>query len=256
METLKLQVAQTGETFMKPQAEQTLILCGSQQAVIPQFFQKDYNDFQASRKNTGAETFATSLRRGQSQSSRSDAAVVRPYSLNFDLTRSLCEQGCNCACHKRGRIRSPYYLNAVFGSLLIGYTGQPWGARTCNGTDCRGRSTCITYSYAFPQWFLNRMVTLKMVHDQSGGPELCLRVVRVRSHEDNIFDVATRSMEEVSIDCIKLLLVNGEASVLDVDPYGRSALQVRSSLSYAYNSRSDAMNSWLLFVGDTTPLHF
>lgn len=100
------------------------------------------------------------------------------------------------------------------------------------------------------------MVSLKMVYDQSGGPELCLRVVRVRSHEDNIFDVATRSMEEVSIDRIKLLLVNGEASVLDVDPYGRSALQVRSSLSYAYNSRSDAMNSWLLFVGDTTPLLF
>ncbi|CAD6590422.1 MAG: hypothetical protein ASARMPREDX12_004359 [Alectoria sarmentosa] len=140
METLKLQVAQTSDTFMKSQAEQTLILCGSQQAVIPQFFQKDYNDFQASRKNTGVENFATSLRRGQSQSSQSDAAV--------------------------------------------------------------------------------------MVYDQLGGPELCLRVVRVRSHKDNIFDMATRSMEEVSIDRIKLLLVNGEASVLDVDPYGRSALQL------------------------------
>lgn len=205
------------------------MLRDSQQAVIPQLFQKGYNDPQASPTNTGVGTFPKSPRLGQSLSPRSDA-VVRPYTVTFDLTRSFGEQGCSLACHKRGRIRSPYYLNAAFGSLLVGYSARPWVSRTCDDTDCRDRSTKITYTYTFPQWFTNRMVSLRMAYDQSRGPELCLRVVKVRPHHVGFFRACMRGTEEVAIRHIKVLLIDGESSVLDVDPDGQSALQVRSKL--------------------------
>lgn len=231
VETLKTQVAQTGEAFMEmePQNGQTVMLRNSQQAVIPQLFQKGYNDSQASPTNTGVGTFPKSPRLGQSLSPRSDA-VVRPYTVTFDLTRSFGEQGCSFACHKRGRIRSPDYLNAAFGSLLVGYSGRPWVSRTCDDTDCRNRSTKITYTYTFPQWFTNRMVLLRMAYDQSRGPELCLRVVKVRPRHVGIVGAFRVATDEVAIRYIKVLLVGGKASVLDVNPDGQSALHVRSKL--------------------------
>lgn len=235
VETLKTKVAQTDEPFMEKQGGQTLVLRDSQQAAVPQLSQKSHNESQASQTDAGIGSSLTYLNLGQPQSSRSDA-VVSPYAVNLDIARSFCEQGCTCACHKRSRIKSPSYLNAVFGSLLVGYSAKPWVTRTCDSADCRSRSTTVTYTYAFPHWFLNRIVTLKMAYDQSRGPELCLRVVRVRPRYDSIFAPTATSTDEVAIRHIQLLLSSGEASVLDVDPYGRSALQVRSKSFSAYDS--------------------
>lgn len=232
VETLKTKVAQTDEPFMEKQGGQTLVLRDSQQAAVPQLSQKSHNESQASQTDAGIGPSLTYLNLGQPQSSRSDA-VVSPYAVNLDIARSFCEQGCSeqgctCACHKRSRIKSLSYLNAVFGSLLVGYSAKPWVTRTCDSADCRSRSTTVTYTYAFPHWFLNRIVTLKMAYDQSRGPELCLRFVRVRPRYDSIFAPTATSTDEVAIRHIQLLLSSGEASVRDVDPYGRSALHVRS----------------------------
>ena len=242
---------------MERQGGQTRVLRDSQQVTSAQPFQNNYGPSQASQTNAGMRPFQTSLglaSLGQPQSWRLDA-MVRPYALNFGLARSFCGQGCTCACHQRGRIKSPSSLDALIGSLLVVYSTKPWVTRTCDSADCRGRSTSITYTYAFPQWFLKRKVTLKMVYDQSRGPELCLRVTRVRSGQDRIFLATSTNTDEVAIHHIQLLLSSGEASVLDVDPRSRSALQVRSKSSSAYELTSDAMDSGLFSMEDTRPLH-
>ena len=257
IETVKFQVAQPGEAPRGQDGGQTPELRGSEQAVTDQFFQNENRISEASETDTDLETFAMSSRLCQFQSPQSEA-LVRPYAATFDLTRSLCEPDCSCACHKGGRIRSPRYLNAIFGSLLIGYGAQPWVTATCDSSDCRGRLTYITYTYAFPRWLLDRRMTFRIAYDQSRGPELCLRLSRVRSSDARIFEAARMCMpphQEVAIQHIKHLLTSGEASVLDVDPHGHTALQVRSKPSSAHNPVGDLVNRWLLCKKTMTPPH-
>lgn len=248
METMKVQVTETGEASRGQDGRQTLELRGSEQAVTDQFFQNENQTSEPSDTDTDLEAFAMSSRLYQPQSPQSEA-LVKPYAAISDLTQSLCEPDSSCACHEGGRIRSPRYLNAIFGSLLIGYRAQPWVTATCDSSDCRGRLTYVTYTYAFPPWLLDRMMTFRIAYDQSRGPELCVRLPRVRSHGDSIFTAARMYLpreNEAAIQHIKLLLTNGEASVLDVDPYGHTALQVRSKLSSAHSPVGDLVNRWLL----------
>ena len=243
---MKVQVTETGEASQGQDGGQTLELRGSKQAITDQFFQNDNQTSEPSDTDTDLEAFAMSSRIYQPQSPQSEA-LVKPYAAIFDLAQSLCEPDCSCACHEGGRIRSPRYLNAIFGSLSIGYRAQPWVTATCDSSDCRSRLTHVTYTYAFPPWLLDRMVTFRIAYDQSRGPELCVRLPRVRSHSDSIFTAAARlHEEEAAIEHIKLLLTNGEASVLDVDSYGHTALQVRNKLSSAQSPVGDLVNSWLL----------
>ena len=246
VETVNFQVAQPGEASSGKHGGEALKLRGSEQAVTDQFFPDENQTSEPSETDTDLKAFAMSSRLCQSQSPQLEA-LVRPYAATFDLTRSLCEPECSCACHKGGRIRSPRYLNAIFGSLLIGYRAQPWVTATCDSSDCRGRLTYITYTYAFPRWLLDRMVTIRIAYDQTRGPELCVRLPRVRSRGDSIFTAARMYMpHEAAIQHIKLLLTNGEASVLDVDQDGHTALQVRSKPSSVQNPVGDLVNSWLL----------
>ena len=247
METVNFQVAQPGEASSGQHGGEALKLRGSERAVTDQLFQNENQTYEPSETDTDLKAFAMSSRLCQSQSPQSEA-LVRPYAATFDLTRSLCEPDCSCACHEGGRIRSPRYLNAIFGSLLIGYRTQPWVTATCDSSDCRGRLIYVTYTYAFPRWLLDRMVTFRIAYDQSRGPELCVRLPRVRSHGDSIFTAVRVYMprgKEAAIQYIKLLLTNGEASVLDVDPDGHTALQVRSKISSAHSPIGDLVNSWL-----------
>ena len=227
MEAVRVQVAQSDEAFRRQQSGQRLVLQESQQAMIPQSLQNEN-----SPEVPQTDTFTTLSGHGQSQSSRSDA-VLTSYPVCFDLVRGLCEQDCSCACHKKGSLRSPYNLDAVFGSLWIGYSAQPWRTQTCDSTDCGGRSTSISYTYAFPQWLLSRMVSLRVAYSQSRGPELCLGVVRVRSHLARVFQVAmmNRNHQDIAINHLKHLFKHGEASVVDVNDHGLSVLQVRSNQS-------------------------
>ncbi len=225
MEAVNVQVAQSDEAFRGQQTGQSLVLQGSQQAVITQSLQNEN-----SPRAPQTDAYTTLSRLGQSQSSQSDA-LLTSYAVCFDLVRGLCEQECSCACHNKSSLRSPKNLDAIFGSLWIGYSAQPWRTRTCDSADCGGRSTSINYTYAFPQWLLNRMVSLRIAYNQSRGPELCLRVVRVRSGRARVFQAAMmdRSYEGPAIHHLEHLLKHGEASVVDVDEYGSSALQVRNN---------------------------
>ena len=92
------------------------------------------------------------------------------YTTPIKLTRNFCNSACKCVCHQRSHFRSPRSLNAMLGSLFVGYQGSPWSAQTCNDSDCRCRSKKLTYVYAFPQWFLARILVFNMAYTQSKGP--------------------------------------------------------------------------------------
>lgn len=208
-----------GQTLIRPDPQPTENLqsldngCDSSQALLI---------------DSSIETQITSSGPYHPQPSLYDTAVTS-YEASFGFARRLCVQDCDCACHRRGGIRSPSCVNAVLGSLFIGYSMNPWMKGKCDSRTCRCHSRFITYTYAFPQWLLNKMIRLKMAYDQSRGPEFCLRIVKVRSEKADIWLVATdrRRSEDKAIQQLKTSFIDGEASILDVDPHGLNALTVR-----------------------------
>ncbi len=88
----------------------------------------------------------------------------------------------------------------------------------------------LTYIYAFPQWFLARILLVDMAYSLSKGPELCLRVMRVRSYDTGVFaDLRSRfSGRETALHHLKRMYDEGEISVLDVDTAGTTIVHVRS----------------------------
>ena len=150
--------------------------------------------------------------------------------IRIKLARNSCDSACGCVCHRRSQFKSPRHLNAMLGSLFIGYRASPWSTQTCSDSGCRQRSKELTYVYAFPRWFLARILVVDMAYSQSRGPELCLRVMRVRPVRTGIFGHLRSNSslgEERTLHHVKRLLNDGEISVLDVDAEGFTILHVR-----------------------------
>ena len=148
----------------------------------------------------------------------------QPYITTFEIARNSCGPRCDCTCHRRVRFRSPGFLDAVFGSLFLGYQASPWFSQGCRNGRCRRSSTRI--QYIFPQWFVKRSVALTIACSQPKGPELILRVLRSRPNGAFIFVCAAHGYYHE----LKHLLDNGEASVVDVDEYNQTALNVRLNI--------------------------
>ena len=150
--------------------------------------------------------------------------------IRIKLARNSCDSACGCVCHQRSQFKSPRNLNALLGSLFVGYQASPWSSQTCSNSGCRQRSKKFTYVYAFPQWFLARVLVFDMAYSQSRGPELCLRVIRVRPNRTGIFRHLRSNpslSKEWTLRHVKRLLNGGEISVLDVDAEGFTILHVR-----------------------------
>ena len=134
-----------------------------------------------------------------------------------------CTLVCFCSCHKRTRLRTPSILRSVLGSIVLGFESLPLVAQTCDDEACRNHATTsITMDLALPQWFLHRIITIRATSELKRGPELLLRVLRVRSLDSPIFGALRRGNTEI----IKRLLEKGDASVLDVAENGTSILNV------------------------------
>lgn len=157
------------------------------------------------------------------------SGFVPSQATTFDLTLSSCDLNCTCACHKRTRFRSPKFLNTIVGSLFLGYNASPLFGQRCNKEHCRRPSRGITYTYAFPRWFVDRVIVFRMSTTMPKGPELCIRITRIRPYDTAIFVAASDKSEEVAVRHVERLLLTGGASVLDVNPDGRTALQVINS---------------------------
>ena len=236
LDLVHVPILQVANASLGLQDGQTLILPDPQQTEHLQTLDNRCDSSQALLTDSSIETRITNSGPYQARPSLSDTAVT-PCEVNFGFARSLCEQDCDCACHRRGKIRTPACLNTFLGSLFVGYSINPWMTRECDSTDCQGHSTFITFTYAFPQWLLNRMMRSNIAYDQSRGPELCIRVVRVRSEKENIFRTITGHyhFESQRVQHLKFLLTHGKASILDVDPHGSNALTVSIKPSFADN---------------------
>ena len=161
-------------------------------------------------------------------------ALCRPRSeslnntIPIELARNSCDSACGCLCHRRSQYKSPRSLNALLGSLFVGYRASPWSSQTCSNSDCRQRSKKFTYVYAFPRWFLARILVVDMAYSQLRGPELCLRVMRVRPSNTLCFvSLTARLNNDDTVHHLKRLLNEGEISVLDVDERNVTVLHVR-----------------------------
>ena len=148
----------------------------------------------------------------------------QPYITTFEIARNSCGPRCDCTCHRKLRFRSPGFLDAVFGSLFLGYQASPWFSQGCRNGRCRRSSTRI--QYMFPKWFVKRSVALTIACSQPKGPELILRVLRLRPNDAFIFFCA----RDGYYHGLKHLLENGEASVVDIDEYNQTALTVRLNM--------------------------
>ena len=232
METLEAQVCQTNGALAGQMQMMT--------ALIRNIFEMDHRQEHAAPRIQGsaAEVNPPSdglviLRKPSNLSHDSyetpRQGFARSEITTFDLTLSSCGLKCTCACHKRTRFRSPQFLNSMFGSLFLGYNALPLLGQKCNKEYCRSPSTDITYTYAFPRWFVNRVVVFKMSKNVPKGPELCIRLARMRPNNANIFLAVSQTSDEVAVRHIERLLLNGGASVLDVNSGGSTVLQVKNS---------------------------
>ena len=169
------------------------------------------------------------------------------------LTLSTGIPYCTCACHKRIRLRSPKFMSTIIGSLFVGYSATPWLPPTSNKTCCRLHSIYATYTYAFPRWFVDCLITFRMTYYWARGPELCLRLVRLRPDVADIFLAAGGSS---TVHHIKRLLLDGKASVLDVNCNGQTPLHVMIPQPFLRSCQSDVITSTLSALIILMPLNF
>jgi hypothetical protein len=133
-----------------------------------------------------------------------------------------CGDWCSCSCHTRRQLRTPHFMDHVIGSLLVGYSGISVTKSNCNEFACKQRSyPSVHFTYFFPYWFLSRIITMSIRATASQGPELCLKVPRVRGRTEAVFRAAVSG----DVEHMKSLLIKGFASPLDVSSSsGLSAL--------------------------------
>ena len=151
--------------------------------------------------------------------------VTEAHTARITLLRSSCA-ACGCPDSRQLKYRSPSCLNTTLGTLFVGYRASPWSKQTCDHIDCRQDSTALTFTYVFPQWLLNRVFFTTMDYSSLKGPELCLRVMRVRPNDAGIFRVYRIGGINSRIDHVKRLLNSGEASIWDMQRDNQTVLIV------------------------------
>ena len=152
-----------------------------------------------------------------------DTSAVPGNSMFHLIKHQRCERPCSCICHRQGCLQSARWLENIVGSLFVGYAGLPRFFNKCDIKSCRRSSqTALCIHYVFPAWLMQRVLLTKIDFSQNRGPELLLRVLRVRPINAPIFD----AMIPNNIDIVRHLLRSGEASVLDVSSSGESPLHV------------------------------
>lgn len=149
--------------------------------------------------------------------------VTGAHTARITLLRSSCA-ACGCPDSRQLKYRSPSCLNTILGTLFVGYRASPWSKQTCDHIDCRQDSTALTFTYVFPQWLLNRVFFTTMDYSSLKGPELCLRVMRVRPNDADIFRLFRIRGCISRIDHVKRLLNSGKGSILDVRRNNRTLL--------------------------------
>ncbi|PVH85376.1 ankyrin [Cadophora sp. DSE1049] len=123
---------------------------------------------------------------------------------------SNCDPFCGCQCHTLSVARFPSWMEALIGSLSVGYSGIP-----------QEGEVLVKATYFFPTWFLSRMITVIDRWNSIDGHDIVLKAPRVVSSSADIFVMA----QEGNIRGLQEIFSQRRASIYDVsEGEGRSAL--------------------------------
>ena len=132
---------------------------------------------------------------------------------------------CGCSCHKLKRLQSSSLLGGLIGSIFIGYVGLPTPFTKCDQKNCcLPSSTKVYVFYVFPGWFLDYACLLNVKLSLAEGPEMLIRCLHIRQFRTTPSFQALAQLQQHHLQ--KLIIIR-KASVLDVDEFGRSLLDVR-----------------------------
>jgi len=150
-------------------------------------------------------------------------SATQPRDASFEVAACSCGLRCKCICHEQSPLRSPGWMSPFFGSLFV----SPKSVRTCNSRSCQARMIRLSYTYAFPLWFLDRVFSASITRSTSKGPELLIRIMRIRDPLTAFFTISSDGpFQDNTTKAVKALLDDGKASVFDVTPSGMTALHV------------------------------
>ena len=144
--------------------------------------------------------------------------------LRFSESR---RKDCKCSCHRQTHVRSPSFLDHLFGSFFIGYIGIPGFSTKCTFKRpcCQGAETNGSIAYVFPFWLVALVIMAKVEHSQRNGPQMLLRCYRVRPIQSVPFQAALQSQWGQ----LDMLVRTGKASPRDISEQGYSFLHVSRS---------------------------
>ena len=135
-----------------------------------------------------------------------------------------CSLSCSCKCHRVVNRRQPSLFKDLLGWLMAGSYFSSWSTQACDTISCRKRYMRYAYLYSLPGWLMDqRKLLVIMTYFSGRGPEFCLRFPRVRPYITALFIAAHNG----SLSTVRQALEEGTASVIDIDPYGETALHVR-----------------------------
>jgi hypothetical protein len=133
----------------------------------------------------------------------------------------VCPPLCPCPCHcSQVSMANLELVEKFVGQLLVGFSVHSWMRPRCTLPSCkRGGRTVLQLRYRFPTWLLAYSITLfGSLGNQR--PELVLRMPRVRSCKDSVFEAVAHGRVEV----LRSLFSSGDASILDVEDAGGHTL--------------------------------
>lgn len=166
---------------------------------------------------------------------RAQRNVPKPVEEPALKKRYECRPGCHCSCHIKHDFSSPWIMNSLLGELCIHWRSQKPEVR-CN---CSGH-TGLAVIYRFPQFLLQRYISMILQSTYNDGPELILRVPRILPWSHLLWRYSVCG----DLQAIKKMYADRTASPYDVDPAGRNALL------YASKQQSGKVAQFLLDQGN------
>lgn len=127
---------------------------------------------------------------------------------------------------RRANMRTPRALKDFVGSLCMGYLNIACTDSTCHDPSCRPKSkSSLCLKYHFPHWFLSYAISIFVRLSQTAGPEIMLRMPKVRPPNADVFYFACTG----NIDGMRYLFKSGLASPDDVE-YGTGLSALHASI--------------------------
>lgn len=177
------------------------------------------------------QTFRTTLRPGGASSKGEtimDQRSLVPKQRASSRPGPLrCLRDCQCRCHYRTVMRSPRYMTEWLGDFFLGCTNLPWcfsGLVACSEQTCRRSwGPTVDVGYLLPSWIGQGVGSFAVTFSLRRPPlNICVRTRHTVPYDSPILVCA----QEGDVDGARKLLLSGQATINDVDPYGLGLLYV------------------------------